>query len=363
MTLQRSIPTVVDMTKETRVPSDLDRCDDQSVIHRLFPHRRARHGAAAMLVAVAFAAVSACGSDEAASSPDARTVTTGSGTADASTSPASPTTAEVPAADRVAAVATWLVDQAVAAGAPELDEDCVTDLLSQLGAADLALLEAAAADTSADATVPELSSEGEAIGEEVFSCLPEPGTASDPADESVVDAAVEAVLAEEPDVDEACLRSGFALLGTDELQVLLDEGSSSDNPKAQRVFLAVLGCLNDEQGAADGTTPATASAVEIPAGWPAGAPVLTSSDFFISADPAPPGEFEVVMTVQTPAIFQSAIDEWATSLGLSCIVDLTATGPQECGGSLPDGTTLAVTVDQEALFTPTPRFLLQFSTT
>jgi hypothetical protein len=89
--------------------------------------------------------------------------------------------------------------------------------------------------------------------------------------------------------------------------------------------------------------------------------VLASPDFYISADPTPPGQFDVIMRVQTPAIFQSEVDSWAASIGLGCIVDLQVTGAQPCTGALADGTTLSVLVDQEALYSPNPRFSLLFA--
>jgi hypothetical protein len=242
-----------------------------------------------------------------------------------------------------------VIDQAAAAGV-ELEPQCVAEAVALLNEADLALMAAAATQSSPDATIPALSAEGEAIGESISDCVVTNGDVGDVADAATVAEAVAFVVSQEGEaMDQVCLTEQFSALGAEELRVLIDEGSTTDNPLAERPFMAVWECFVDEDTSSiDTTTPQEVvpmateaqpvTAVETPMGWPAGVPVLASPDFYISADPTPPGQFDVIMRVQTPAIFQSEVDSWAASIGLGCIVDLQVTGAQPCTGALADGT-------------------------
>lgn len=69
------------------------------------------------------------------------------------------------------------------------------------------------------------------------------------ADAALVDAAVQFVVDEEGDgVDAQCLADEFSQMTAPELQVMIDEGSSSDNPLAQLPFMAVLNCFEERTG-------------------------------------------------------------------------------------------------------------------
>lgn len=129
-----------------------------------------------------------------------------------------------------------------------LDAACVEEQLAQLSDADLTLLQAWADDDDPEATIPSLSDEGEAVGEGLNACVA-PGDTSDgavteAADPEVVEQAVALVVAEEGDsADQDCLRANLRRLSNEQLQILLDEGSGSDNPALDPVFMAVLTCL------------------------------------------------------------------------------------------------------------------------
>lgn len=86
----------------------------------------------------------------------------------------------------------------------------------------------------------------------------------------------------------------------------------------------------------------------------------TNPEFYFSADPLPAGQFLVIMNTQTPGLFQYTMDEWAAELGLTCIVELDVYEIQTCGGALADGTTVSVTVDEEALYSDHPEFTIMF---
>ena len=305
--------------------------------------------------ACAVALLAACGSEEA----------TGKTTA------AAPAT-DVIADDAVTSLVAMVTEQASASGV-ELDQECVVETVELLNEADLALMAAAAAEASPDVTMPALSPEGEEIGASLTDCMMPKGDVGEAADAATVAEAVAFVVSEEGDsVDQACLTERFSALGVEELRVLIDEGVATDNPLAERPFTAVWACFVDEEtSSGDTTAPAAVvteatqaqptTGVETPMGWPVGVPVLASPDFYISADPMPPGQFDVIMRVQAPAIFQYEVETWATSIGLGCIVDVRAEAAQPCTGALADGTTLAVLVDQEALYSPNPRFSLLFT--
>lgn len=305
--------------------------------------------------ACALALLAACGSDEAT----------------VATTAAAPGTDAV-TEDAVTSVVAMVTDQAAASGV-ELDQECVVEAIELMNEADLALMAAAAAESSPDVTMPALSPEGEEIGASLTDCMIANGDVGEAADAATVAEAVAFVVSEEGDaVDQECLTERFSALGVEELRVLIDEGVATDNPLAERPFTAVWACFIDEDtSSADTTVPddvvtevteaQPTTAVETPMGWPAGVPVLAGPDFYISADPMPPGQFDVIMRVQAPAVFQYEVESWAESLGLGCIVDLRAEVAQPCTGALADGTTLSVLVDQEALYSPNPRFSLLFT--
>ena len=330
------------------------------------PLQKSPRATSTRLVAAAcvIALLAACGSDESSATATA----TAPATDVVSATDADPTTGATPS-DLVETAAAMVTEQAAAAGV-ELEPQCVAEAVALLNEADLALLAAAATQSSPDATIPALSPEGEAIGESISDCVVTNGDAGDVADAATVAEAVAFVVSQEGEaIDQVCLTEQFSALGVEELRVLIDEGSATDNPLAERPFMAVWECFVDEDTSSIDTTTTQevvptateaqpVTAVETPMGWPAGVPVLSSPDFYISADPAPAGQFDVIMRTQAPAIFQSAVDSWAASIGLGCIVDLQVTEAQPCRGALPDGSTISVLVDQEALYSPNPRFSL-----
>ncbi|MEQ1699582.1 MAG: hypothetical protein ABMA25_05700 [Ilumatobacteraceae bacterium] len=129
-----------------------------------------------------------------------------------------------------------------------LDAACVEAQLGQLSEADLALLTDWANDDDPEATIPSLSDEGEAVGEGLNACVApsdtSDGAVTEAADAEVVEQAVALVVAEEGDsADQDCLRANLRRLSNEQLQILLDEGSGSDNPALDPVFVAVLTCL------------------------------------------------------------------------------------------------------------------------
>lgn len=184
-----------------------------------------------------------------ACSDDSSSASTGSGGAQSTVADtAAGSTTTVPAVDpRLASVVESLVADA-AEFEVTLDAACVEERIAQLSAADLELLAAWADDADPDATVPALSDEGEAIGEGLNSCVAPSdttdGAVAEAADPEIVEQAVALVVSEEGDsADQDCLRANLGRLSNEQLQILLDEGSASDNPELDPVFLAVVTCL------------------------------------------------------------------------------------------------------------------------
>ncbi|MCB0997822.1 MAG: hypothetical protein KDB40_00880 [Acidimicrobiales bacterium] len=95
----------------------------------------------------------------------------------------------------------------------ELDRDCVADLVGQLSDADLELL--AEADIDDDV---ELSPEGDALGEQMFTCVPQ-------------DALVEQIMTQvggQEGVDDECLREVLEGMSNDDMQAIASGDSSSE---------------------------------------------------------------------------------------------------------------------------------------
>jgi len=120
----------------------------------------------------------------------------------------------------------------------------VRQLVAQLSPEDLALLDAASADTSPDATDPELSDEGEVLGEQVVECL-----VDGEADPALVTAAKERLLSEGSNgIDTECLETNLAKLDDAQLQALIDAEPDTTDPKVLSAASLVLGCYSFDTG-------------------------------------------------------------------------------------------------------------------
>jgi hypothetical protein len=185
------------------------------------------------LVTIAVVGVSACGSDDSAGSS-------------ATDSPA-PTATEAPAAtepDMVAIVTAKTVEQIEGFGYT-VDAECVRGIVSQLSEGDLAIL----AEASADAD-PELSPEGDDLGDGILTCTDGGGSPE-------LVAAVKQLLIDSPDGDQldvVCLDETLPSLSDDQLQLMLDSGPDSTDPKMMGAAMVVFGCANFMQDAG-GTVP------------------------------------------------------------------------------------------------------------
>ncbi len=122
----------------------------------------------------------------------------------------------------------------------QADRECVAGLVGQLDDADFALMEAATKDTAPDATDPELSEAGEALGDQMSECLDQKNAES-PLIQEVLD------VFESSDhagmtLDEDCARKQLGTLGDDQLQAFLDLGPDTTDVQAAPGQLALLGC-------------------------------------------------------------------------------------------------------------------------
>ncbi len=122
----------------------------------------------------------------------------------------------------------------------EADRACVADLVRQLDDADFALMEAATQNTATDATDPELSEAGEALGDQMGECLDQKNADSPLIDEVL--AAFESSDHAGMTLDEDCARKQLGTLGDEQLQAFLDLGPDTTDVQAAPGQLALLGC-------------------------------------------------------------------------------------------------------------------------
>ena len=184
----------------------------------------------AAAVALAVAAVS-CGSDSDAgttSSPDTAASTVGT--------PGDSAVSGDPRTD----VVDYTIEAAAAAGF-ELDRSCISDLVGQLSDADAELLAAAIDDASGGD--PQLSADGEALGDQVFDeCI------VGSKDRALIDEVIAKVLAEAgDDVDEACIRENVPKLSDEQLRLVLASetdatGPQTTDPQLRNAGLILLDC-------------------------------------------------------------------------------------------------------------------------
>jgi hypothetical protein len=194
------------------------------------------------VLALSFGAAS-CGSDSDSSAPTAATAATAA-TPGAPSTEATPTSAAstTAAGDVRGAIVDYTVDAAAAAGF-QLDQACIADLVGQLSDDDAALLAASIDDASGGD--PQLSAEGEALGNQVFEeCV----VGSD--DQALIDEVITKVLADGGEgIDEACVRENVPKLNDEQLRVVLDSdtgatGPQSTDPQLQNAALFLLDCLD-----------------------------------------------------------------------------------------------------------------------
>ena len=136
-----------------------------------------------------------------------------------------------------------VVDYSIADAAKvgyDLDRDCLAKLALQLSDADAALLAESTKNTSPDATTPELSDAGESIGNMVLDC------AKGSTNQALIGKAVDAVLAQSGSeaLDRSCVEKNFAHLNDEQLQLIIDAGPDSTDPKLQAAAFALFDCLD-----------------------------------------------------------------------------------------------------------------------
>jgi hypothetical protein len=119
-----------------------------------------------------------------------------------------------------------VVDKMVEAGADAgitLERDCVADLVGELSDADLKIL----AEASIEDDV-ELSAEGEAVGERMFSCVPQ---------DELVNQIMDQIGAMEG-VDEECVRGVLEEMSTEEMQSMVDGADAAG------VMTKIMSCVS-----------------------------------------------------------------------------------------------------------------------
>jgi hypothetical protein len=205
---------------------------------RLSPLRRRSVGASMSLLLIVGAA--ACSSDSKSSS------TTSSAGSDTTTAASPPGTAGAgTSTDDVRAVTTRIVVEAGKVGYT-LDEACVAKLVATLPKDDLTALADAAADTTPGATTPALSAAGDEIGSSILKC------SKGSSNQDLIDQAAAVVLGQEStsSLDPACIKKQLATLSDEQLQLIIDSGPESTDPRLGAAAYALFDCV----GLTDTTT-------------------------------------------------------------------------------------------------------------
>jgi hypothetical protein len=188
--------------------------------------------------------VAACSSDSKSSS------TTSSAASDSTTagSPAGTAGSGSGSSSDVQAVTARVVTEASKVGY-SLDEACVAKLVATLPPADLALLADAAGDTTPGATTPALSSAGDAIGSSILKC------SKGSSNQALIDQAAAVVLGQEStsSLDPECVKKQLATLSDEQLQLIVDSGPESTDPRLGAAAYALFDCV----GLTDSTTAGT----------------------------------------------------------------------------------------------------------
>ncbi|MEO6124915.1 MAG: hypothetical protein ABIR32_14515 [Ilumatobacteraceae bacterium] len=188
-------------------------------------------------------------SSESNSSDGSPTATTTPATAAPATAPApAPSGASTGASgaaptggDR-GAIVDFTVQQA-AAGGLQLDPDCITGLVGQLNEADADALAASVANPGGGG--PQLSAEGQALGERIYDdCI----VGSD--DQALIDEVIDRVLSESGGtIDEACVRNSVPKFTDEQLHLILETktgstGPETTDPALQTAAVFLLDCVN-----------------------------------------------------------------------------------------------------------------------
>ncbi|MCU1401276.1 MAG: hypothetical protein JWN62_4385 [Acidimicrobiales bacterium] len=120
-----------------------------------------------------------------------------------------------------------------------LEESCVTGVVSKLSDDDVALLAASTLDTAPGATSPQLSPEGEALGNSVLDC------AVINTNTALIAQAAAVVMGYQgaSTLDPECVTKALSRLSDDQLQLAVDSGPQSTDPRLQPVGFALFQCL------------------------------------------------------------------------------------------------------------------------
>lgn len=198
--------------------------------------------------------IAACSSD--ANSTATTKATAGVATTEAAPTDATPTDQESTGAtlsgdpnDARQTVVAFTIAQGAQFGYT-LDEECVAGVVAKLSDADVTLLAESTLDTAPGATSPPLSDEGEQLGTTVLDCA-KTNTNTD-----LVERAAQTILgsANGGSLDPDCVRTSFARLTDEQLQLVIDSGPESTDERLQPVGISLLDCLDTSSDTATATT-------------------------------------------------------------------------------------------------------------
>ena len=163
---------------------------------------------------------------------------TADSTGDTTSGTGTPATASADPDTNRAIVVSYTIDQGKQFGY-NLEKSCVTGVVSKLSDADVALLAASTFNTAPGATTPELSPAGKALGNSVLDCsVINTNTALIAQAAAVVKGYQGA-----GSLDPACVTKALSRLTDEQLQLAVDSGPQSTDPRLQPVGFALFECL------------------------------------------------------------------------------------------------------------------------